>query len=489
MIADEGSSEKADVDQLIRALYVWAIINKHHDVHISGRGNEDHPTIFVNIRSEDGFRNFRLRYESADMAKRWQSKLFELTGTPQGASTPEMASSRFDIAIPESFANAQQLVLFDDELTYNVNVRVEYKKTYNGFAFITRLLDAQNAPELEELGLQKTLMRAILAALHLPSGLILTTGPTGSGKTTLQRAMLEHRNDGSCAIETVEDPVELALRGIGPIRQVAVYGNITFPRALRSALRSDPDIIVIGEIRDLETLDIALQAAATGHIVLATLHTNSPIEAITRMLDLAPAEDRADYAYRIASALRLVLGQRLLNRFDGDMCDRKLNGTERDWLRGNGIAAGQHIRETVPRGKRIGRVPLIEAVVMTPGIQRLVRAAHVNVSEIYKEACDQIQYEPLAVGGLRAVQSFGATLDEAIKVLEGNMEAQHHPCLRARLATEYNLSFQQVADAIDEYQTAIDNGEDVELSAFVVARRAQTQQLDTAIQLYAQEAA
>lgn len=471
MLANEGTNDKAPIERLIRSLYVWAIVTKCSDIHISGRGSPNHPLIYVNVRTPGGFRNFRLNYEVSESAKHWENKLFALTGTPQGATTPEITSTRFDMVLPDHFADLRGLKRFVGESTYNVDIRVEYTRTYNGYAFITRLLDPQRAPTLEQLGLSFALLRVIRTALYLPSGLILTTGPTGSGKTTLQNAMLAVRNDGTCAIHTIEDPVEIALRGDGPIKQIQIGGNITYPRALRSALRSDPDIILIGEIRDLATLDIALQAAATGHLVLATLHTNSAAEAITRMLDLAPAAERADFAYRIAATLKLVLAQRLLDRYEGPRVTRRLSGGEREWLQLNGVEVGGEIDEVVHDGKPCGKVPLIEAIVMTAEIQRLLRVEQVDISEIYKAASDQPQFEPLAIGGVRAVQSHGSTLPEAMTVLEGNMEAQSHPCLRARLAKEHGLGFQAVSDAVDAHIKALDNGEPGELRSFIEAAK------------------
>jgi type II secretory ATPase GspE/PulE/Tfp pilus assembly ATPase PilB-like protein len=472
LMADEGSSDKAPIEQLIRSLYTWAIVRNASDIHVSAHGNLDHPTIHVHAR-KNGFKNFRFEYESGEIARHWQDKLFRITGTTQGATTPEIVSTRFGLVLPGDFAQRHKLPLFPDASTYDVDVRVEYTKTYDGCAFVTRLLDPQRAQTLEELKLPYTLMRAILTAINLPSGLILTTGPTGSGKTTLQNAMLRKRNDGSCAIHTIEDPVEIALRGLGPIKQIQIGGNITFPRALRSSLRQDPDIILIGEIRDLETLDIALQAAATGHLVLATLHTNSSTEAFTRMLDFAPPALRADYAYRIASNVRLVLAQRLLYRYAAPKSTRRLNGIEQEWLRVNGVTTiDSEITETRLEGEPSGRVPLIEAITMTPEIQRLLRAPQLNVSEIYKAACDQPQFEPLAIGGVRAVQSHGATLTEALAVLEGNMDAQNHPSLRARLATRYNLPFQDVADVIDDWQRSIDGGKPVDIDTCALAKQA-----------------
>ena len=170
--------------------------------------------------------------------------------------------------------------------------------------------------KLHELGLLYSLLRAIKQAVNEPSGLILVSGPTGSGKTTLLNAVLGYLNNGQRSILTIENPVEFRLTGEGPIKQVQVQGDITFARALRAGLRCDPDIILIGEIRDEETMEIALQAAQTGHLVLATIHANSGAETISRALDLT-VDKRRD-AYRLAETLKFVMAQRLLDKYKDD---------------------------------------------------------------------------------------------------------------------------------------------------------------------------
>jgi len=143
--------------------------------------------------------------------------------------------------------------------------------------------------------------------LQWPNGLVLVTGPTGSGKSTTLYSALSHINDGVRKLITVEDPVELRLPGVVQIQTQADIGY-TFARALRSILRHDPDVIMVGEIRDRETAEIAIQAALTGHLVLATLHTNDALSAVNRLVDMGIEP------YLVAAALRAVMAQRLVRR-------------------------------------------------------------------------------------------------------------------------------------------------------------------------------
>lgn len=462
MMVKEGSSEQAPVEMTIRQLFIWAIVTQSSDVHISGRGHRESPDVFVNVRTPGGFENFRFRYDGAATGRHWESKMFQLTGTPQGGTTPEIASTRFELELPADFARTHGLRPFDGESRYMVDVRVEYTKTYNGFSFKCRLLDAQRAPKLHELQLSYALLRTILRALSEPSGLILVTGPTGSGKTTLLNAMLDWLNDGQKAIHTIENPVEIAIRGAGPITQVQIGGNITFKRALRSSLRQDPDVIMVAEIRDSETMEIALQAAQTGHLVLATLHTNSSFETYSRAIDLT--EDKVRDAYRVAQVLKLVVAQRLIDRYEGEPSTRRLTRDEQFWLRSNGMDLGENITE-VAGGIKKGKVALLEVIVTTPEIKGLLQADRVDASAIYRAACEQDQFEPLAVAGVRAVQSLVSNMAEVVTKLEGNIDAEAHPSLRVQLARTHGLDFVQVGQAIDAYHRAADAGSDASLTA------------------------
>jgi general secretion pathway protein E len=180
--------------------------------------------------------------------------------------------------------------------------------TGHGERVVLRLLDKQAGRlDLTRLGMSDDTLKILVELINQPHGIILVTGPTGSGKTTTLYAALGKLDSTQHNILTVEDPVEYDLDGIGQM-QVNAKIDLTFARALRSILRQDPDIIMIGEIRDLETAQIAVQASLTGHLVLATLHTNDAVGAVTRLVDMGVEP------FLVASSLLGVLAQRLVRK-------------------------------------------------------------------------------------------------------------------------------------------------------------------------------
>lgn len=187
-----------------------------------------------------------------------------------------------------------------------VDVRVSTMPAGAGERVVLRLL-AKNAGrfDLGELGLPEENLEELNAMIHKPHGIILITGPTGSGKTTTLYAMLAKLNDRSRNILTIEDPIEYQIEGIGQT-QVNTRVDLTFARGLRAILRQDPDVVMVGEIRDVETAGIAVQASLTGHLVLSTLHTNSAIGAVTRLVDMGVE------AFLLSSSLVGLLSQRLV---------------------------------------------------------------------------------------------------------------------------------------------------------------------------------
>ena len=167
-----------------------------------------------------------------------------------------------------------------------VDVRVSTMPSGHGERVVLRLLDKQAGRlELTSLGMEGTTQETIDDLIHKPHGIILVTGPTGSGKTTTLYAALERINDNTRNIMTVEDPIEYFIDGIGQ-SQVNTKVEMTFARGLRAILRQDPDVVMVGEVRDLETAEIAVQASLTGHLVLSTLHTNTAAGAVTRLRDM-----------------------------------------------------------------------------------------------------------------------------------------------------------------------------------------------------------
>ena len=197
-----------------------------------------------------------------------------------------------------------------------VDVRVSTLPAAQGERAVLRLLDKDNTRlDLPQLGMSEPTLKQLDSLIKQPHGIILVTGPTGSGKTTTLYAALSRLDATQLNIMTVEDPIEYELTGIGQT-QVNPRIDLTFSRALRSILRQDPDVIMIGEIRDLETAQIAVQASLTGHLVLATLHTNDAASAVTRLADMGIEP------FLLASSLLGVMAQRLVRRLC-PVCRRK----------------------------------------------------------------------------------------------------------------------------------------------------------------------
>ncbi len=193
-----------------------------------------------------------------------------------------------------------------------VDVRVSTMPSGHGERVVLRLLDKQAGRlVLSSLGMDDQSLKLMDELIHKPHGIILVTGPTGSGKTTTLYAALERINDNSRNIMTVEDPIEYFIDGIGQ-SQVNTKVEMTFARGLRAILRQDPDVVMVGEIRDLETAQIAVQASLTGHLVLSTLHTNTAVGAVTRLRDMGVEP------FLLSSSLIGVLAQRLVRVLDDD---------------------------------------------------------------------------------------------------------------------------------------------------------------------------
>ncbi len=203
--------------------------------------------------------------------------------------------------------------------TRAMDVRVSTLPSAHGERAVLRLLDKTAGKiSLESVGMQGGMLQSFEKLITQPHGIILVTGPTGSGKTTTLYAALSKLDAGSTNIMTVEDPIEYELAGVGQT-QVNAKIDLTFAKALRAILRQDPDVIMIGEIRDFETAQIAIQASLTGHLVLATLHTNDASSAVTRLTDMGVEP------FLLSSSLLGVLAQRLVRRYcsvcNGKGCD------------------------------------------------------------------------------------------------------------------------------------------------------------------------
>jgi type IV pilus assembly protein PilB len=205
---------------------------------------------------------------------------------------------------------------------HSVDVRISTLPTNHGESVVMRILDKSSVSlDLTRLGMMPGDLRTVKQLMHKPNGIILVTGPTGSGKTTTLYACLNHINVTRMKIITTEDPVEYDIDGIMQI-QINPEIDVTFANCLRSILRQDPDIILIGEIRDLETLEIAVQASLTGHLVLSTLHTNDAPSTITRLINMGLKP------YLITAALVAIISQRLVKKICPDCKEEYTPGND-----------------------------------------------------------------------------------------------------------------------------------------------------------------
>jgi MSHA biogenesis protein MshE len=297
-----------------------------------------------------------------------------------------------------------------------VDVRISTMPTQHGEAAVMRLLSQSGGLlGLDRLGMPPRIVERLREIIHRQSGMVLVTGPTGSGKTTTLYAALSEVNTPEKKIITVEDPVEYRLPGINQV-QVNDKIDLTFDRVLRSALRQDPDIVLVGEMRDQTTAEIGLRAAMTGHMVFSTLHTNDAMSTPVRLLDMGVPR------YMVALSLRLVLAQRLL-RVICERCARPhaLTPHEREWLRvelGEGVASHE-FREGVGcsncNGTGFsGRTGIYEMLEMTG---KVVAAANQDDPGAFvKAAREQMAGHTLRHDALRVAIEGRTTVEEAMRV-------------------------------------------------------------------------
>jgi general secretion pathway protein E len=296
-----------------------------------------------------------------------------------------------------------------------IDLRIATMPTIHGESVAIRLLEnLQRVLDLSKLGFpaaEEALLRAHLAAPH---GLILVTGPTGSGKTTTLAGALTIINEPHRKILTVEDPIEYQIEGINQTQIKAEIG-MTFANALRHLLRHDPDAIMVGEMRDTETAQIAVHAALTGHLVLSTLHTNSAAGAITRLLDMGVD------GYLLASCLRCVIGQRLV-RVLCKSCREELVGPldfpshllQREGLAGNVVQWRPRGCDRCGGSGFLGRTTIVEVLAIDDETRRLMRPG-VMVRQV-EEAAQRAGMSTMLADGLRKCRAGITTADEVRRV-------------------------------------------------------------------------
>lgn len=296
-----------------------------------------------------------------------------------------------------------------------LDLRVSTVPTMFGESVVLRLLDRGGRPvALSDLGMSADVLAQVERLASRPHGMLLATGPTGSGKTTTLYAALQRRDTLAEKIVTVEDPVEYQLAGI---TQVPVHrqAGVSFATALRSILRQDPDVVMIGEMRDGETAEIAVQAAMTGHLVFSTLHTNDAIAAVPRLLDLGIPE------YLVAATVEGVLAQRLVRRICDDCREEYRPSAEQVAL----LAARPTRRATLWRGAGCakcrntgfrGRIGIYELLVLTDDVKDAV-ARRAPRAEL-RAAAERSGMRALRVDGWSKVEAGLTTIGEVLRVVQ-----------------------------------------------------------------------
>ena len=301
--------------------------------------------------------------------------------------------------------------------SHSIDVRLSTMPVQHGESVVMRLLDqSAGLLSLDETGMPVHILKRVRSIIKRPHGMVLVTGPTGSGKTTTLYGALSELNQQESKIITVEDPVEYR---IGRINQVQINNKIglSFASILRTALRQDPDIIMVGEMRDQETVDIGLRAALTGHLVLSTLHTNDAITSAMRLIDMgAPA-------YLVASSLRAIIAQRLVRRVCNDCRVPYLpDHQEISWLKYLGedvteaqFSKGQGCTACNHSGYK-GRVGIFELLEMDDAMMDALR---VNDTQGFaKAAKNSANFSPLSTMALNYAKQGITSLDEVFKVAE-----------------------------------------------------------------------
>src|SRR5438874_4369624 len=385
-----ASTEEAPVIKLANLIIVQAIKDRASDIHV-----------------EPFEKTVRLRY-------RIDGSLVDVTPPPKNMQVA-LASrikimSNLDIAERRLPQDGRMRVKVGGR---DVDLRVSFMPTVHGEKCVLRILDKSNlSASLDKLGLDQDTFRRFKAAVDAPHGLILVTGPTGSGKTTTLYSALNELNNPEYNIITVEDPVELQIPGINQVPTKKEIG-LTFANALRSILRQDPDIVMIGEIRDQETAEIAVEAALTGHQVLSTMHCNDAPGAIARLDDMGIAP------FLISSSVILAAAQRLMRRVCS-VCKEPVTyppkmyedlGIDPAFFEGVPLYRGRGCERCKNTGYS-GRIAIIEVMTVTDEIRKLV-IQRASAHEIGKVAI-ALGMQTLRMAALNKVREGVSTLEQTL---------------------------------------------------------------------------
>lgn len=396
--AGDSTALEAPIAKIVDLLIEYAYQNKSSDIHIEPK--EEGSLVRFRI---DG-----VLHDVLSLPKAFQDQLITRIKVLSKLRTDEHLSAQ---------DGKMQAVVEEEEL----DVRVSIVPIVEGEKAVLRLLSSKSRQfSLSELGMNEGDLEKVKKGYIKPYGMLLSTGPTGSGKTTTIYAILKIINTRDKNIATIEDPVEYDIEGINQI-QVNSKTNLTFANGLRSILRQDPDIIFVGEVRDEETADIAINSAMTGHLVLSTIHTNDAATTLPRLIDMHIEP------FLIASTVNVIIGQRLVRK----ICEKcKVSITIKvDELAlhlpvdliGKYFTNKKEVRGYQGKGclvchnsGYVGRVGIFEVLEVTESIRKLV-SAKANADEVKKKAVEEGMTLMLE-DGLKKIESGVTTIDEVIRV-------------------------------------------------------------------------
>ncbi|MEK7612206.1 MAG: GspE/PulE family protein [Patescibacteria group bacterium] len=392
----EGNPNQISVIKLVDAIVVAAFEARASDIHVDPEGDK------IRIR----FRIDGVLHDNFSLPKNLQSELVTRIKILAGLRTDEHQAAqdgRFKMQVPGH-----------DHL----DVRVSIAPTYYGENCVMRLLAEQSQGlSLESLGYSVKNLEILNSSMRRPYGMILATGPTGSGKTTSLYAVLKKLNIPDVSIITIEDPIEYSIGGIDQV-QVNTRTGLTFSDGLRFILRQDPNIIMVGEIRDDDTAKIAVNAAMTGHLVLSTLHTNDSATTLPRLLDMGVEP------FLIASTINIAIGQRLVRKVCNDCrAERQLKPEEIVSLKGTvpdkylnrdqTFVVGVGCKKCEGTGYK-GRIGIHEVLQITEPIRKLIMQ-RATAAEIRRAAIAEGMV-PMLEDGIEKAMSGVTTIEEVLRV-------------------------------------------------------------------------
>ncbi len=409
--SDQELASMADLPPVVRftnAIFADSMKRRASDIHIEPQiDDQGQPNLIVRCRI-DG-----IMYETLRTDRHVHPSLVSRIKIISG----------LDISEKRKPQDGKAQIKYENDM---YDLRVSTIPTTYGEKITIRILNPASAKMgPEDLGFTERDLTTLTEAISRPQGIILVTGPTGSGKSSTLYACLNRLNKPSVNIITVEDPVEFDVAGINQV-QINAKAGISFAAGLRSILRQDPDIVMVGEIRDAETAEVAFEAAQTGHLVLSTLHTNDAPAAITRLLDLGVDD------FQISDALVAVVGQRLVRRIhpackvEAYVSERVLERM-RPYLKGRErplLWEGTGCEKCQGSGLS-GRMGIYEILAITPALRDLIKPEMALTS--FKRAAAKSGYRTLAEDGIvKALQGL-TTIDEVFRVAPPEMDAEPAP--------------------------------------------------------------